>query len=93
MYDDFEESVNRGRTDKTMAKGKRTKVQQQSTKHTHKAKDRVTRTSLKSGGEGCFGAFHVYIFSISDLDMLNYHFRLITEYMPTLVLKTIRYVA
>ena len=52
MYDDFEESVNRGRTDKTMAKGKRTKVQQQSTKHTHKAKDRVTRTSLKSGGEG-----------------------------------------
>jgi len=29
---------------------------QQSTKHTHKAKDRATRTTLKTGGElGCSG--------------------------------------
>ena len=38
---------------------KKEKVQkdkQRSTKHTHKTKDRVTRTPLKTGGElGCFG--------------------------------------
>jgi len=33
-----------------MAKGKRTKDKQRSAKHTHKAKDRVTRTLLKTGG-------------------------------------------
>jgi len=32
-----------------MAKRKRTKDKQRSTKHTHKTKDRVTRTSLKTG--------------------------------------------
>ena len=32
------------------------KNKQRSTKHTHKTKDRVTRTPLKTGGElGCFG--------------------------------------
>jgi hypothetical protein len=32
------------------------KDKQRSTKHTHKTKDRVTRTPLKTGGElGCFG--------------------------------------
>ena len=30
---------------------KRKKDKQRSTKHTHKTKDRVTRTPLKSGGE------------------------------------------
>ena len=33
------------------AKRKRTKDKQQSTKHTHKTTDRVTRTPLKTGGE------------------------------------------
>ena len=36
-------------TDNTMAKRKMTK--QPSTKHTHKTKERVTRTPLKNGGE------------------------------------------
>jgi hypothetical protein len=39
------------RTDNTMAKRKVQKGKQRSTKHTHKAKDRVTRTPLKNGGE------------------------------------------
>jgi hypothetical protein len=34
-----------------MAKKKGQKDKQRSTKHTHKTKDRVTRTSLKTGGE------------------------------------------
>ena len=34
-----------------MVKRKRQKDKQRSTKHTHKTKDRVTRTSLKTGGE------------------------------------------
>jgi hypothetical protein len=35
---------------------KRKKDKQQSTKHTHKTKDRLTRTQLKTGGElGCPG--------------------------------------
>jgi len=34
-----------------MAKRKRTKDKQRSTKHAHKTKDRVTRTPLKTGGE------------------------------------------
>ena len=34
-----------------MAKRKRTKEQRRSTKHTHKTKDRVTRTQQKTGGE------------------------------------------
>jgi hypothetical protein len=37
------------RTDNTMAKRRSTKGR--STKHTHKTKDRVTRTPLKTGGE------------------------------------------
>jgi regulator of replication initiation timing len=44
------------RTDNTMAKRKSTKDKQRSTKHTHKTKDRVTRSRipLKYGGElGC----------------------------------------
>jgi len=37
------------RTDNTMAKRKKTiKDKQRSTKHTHKTKDRVTRTPLKT---------------------------------------------
>jgi arylamine N-acetyltransferase len=43
------ESVNRRRTDNTMAKRKKDK--QESTKQTHKTKDRVTRTLLKTGDE------------------------------------------
>ena len=35
-------------------KKKRKKDQQRSTKHTHKTKDRVTRTPLKTGGERRF---------------------------------------
>jgi len=34
-----------------MAKKKKYKYKQRSTKHTHKTKDRVTRTPLKTGGE------------------------------------------
>ena len=34
-----------------MARGKSTKDEQRSTKHTHKTKDQVTRTSLKTGNE------------------------------------------
>jgi hypothetical protein len=45
------ESVNRGRTDNTMAKEKVQKDKQRSTKHTYKTKDRVTRTPLKAEGE------------------------------------------
>jgi hypothetical protein len=44
------ESVNRRTTDNTMAKRKSTKGET-STKHTHKTKDRVTRTPLTPGGE------------------------------------------
>jgi hypothetical protein len=53
-----------------MAKRKMTKGQTTSTKHTHKTKDRVARTPLKTGGElGCSGrvsssvapAYAVYI--------------------------------
>ena len=44
------ESVYR-RTDNTMAKRKSTKDKQRYTKHTHKTKDRVTRTPLKTGDE------------------------------------------
>ena len=43
--------IEEGQT-KQWPKAKGQKYKQQSTKHTHKAKDRVTRTSLKSGGEG-----------------------------------------
>jgi len=39
-------SVNRRRTNNAMAKGKSTKGQQRSTKHTHTTKDRITRTRL-----------------------------------------------
>jgi len=35
-----------------MAKKNVQKDKQRSTKHTHKTKDRVTRTPLKTGGEG-----------------------------------------
>ena len=44
-------SAKRRRTDNTMAKRKGQKDKQRSTKHTHKAKDRATRTSLKTGSE------------------------------------------
>jgi hypothetical protein len=38
-----------------MAKGKNTKNKQRSTKHTHKTKNRVTQTPLKTGGGGWIG--------------------------------------
>jgi hypothetical protein len=38
-------------TDSTMAKKKVQKDKQRSTKHTHKTKDRATRTPLKTRGE------------------------------------------
>ena len=44
------ESVNRRRTDHTMAKEKVQKDKQRSTKHTHTTKDRVTQTQLKTEG-------------------------------------------
>ena len=47
----WSESVNRRRTDSKMAKTKVQKEKQRSTKHTHKTKDRVTRTPLKTGDE------------------------------------------
>ena len=40
------EDANRRWTDNAMTKRKRTKSQRQSTKHTHKTKDRVTQTPL-----------------------------------------------
>jgi hypothetical protein len=43
------ESVNRRRTDNAIPKKKKDK--QQSAKHTHKTKDRVTRNPLKTGVE------------------------------------------
>jgi hypothetical protein len=43
--------VHRRRTDNTMVKRKSTKDKLRSTKHTHKTKDRVTRTPLKIEGE------------------------------------------
>ena len=50
------ESVHWRRTDKTMTKEKVQKDKQRSTKHTHKTKDRVTWTPLKTGGElSCSG--------------------------------------
>jgi hypothetical protein len=45
------ESVYRRRTDNTMAKRKVQKDKQQSTKHTYKTKDRVTRTPLRPGDD------------------------------------------
>jgi hypothetical protein len=45
----YPESVKRRRTENTMAERKRTK--QQSTKHTHKIKDRVIPTPQKNRGE------------------------------------------
>ena len=43
-----QKSVNRRRTNNTMAKEKVQKDKERSTKHTHKIKDRVTRTTLKT---------------------------------------------
>ena len=48
---EYSESVNPRRIDSTMTKRKSTKGQQRSTKHTHKTKDRATRTPLKTRGE------------------------------------------
>jgi hypothetical protein len=45
------ESVYRRRTDNTMARRKSTKGQTTIYKTTHKTKDQVTRTSLKTRGE------------------------------------------
>ena len=45
------ESVNRRRSDNTMAKKKVQKDKQRSTKHTHKTKDWVIRTPLKTSRE------------------------------------------
>jgi hypothetical protein len=45
-----------------MAKKKVQKDKQRSTKHTHKTKDRVTRTPLKTGGE---------LQDISIVDLMN----------------------
>ena len=47
------ESVYRRRTYNTMAKRKKQKDTQRSTKHTYKTKDRVTRTPLKTGRISC----------------------------------------
>ena len=50
------ELVYRRRTDNTMAKRKSRKGQTTIYKHTHKTKDRVTRTPPKTGSElGCTG--------------------------------------
>jgi hypothetical protein len=45
------EAAYRRRTENTMVKRKSPKGQTLSTKHTHKTKDRVTRTLLNTGGE------------------------------------------
>jgi hypothetical protein len=41
-----------------MAKRKGTNDKQRSTKHTHKTKDRVTRTPLKTGDNAFIGVLH-----------------------------------
>ena len=66
------ESVNRRRTDNTMTK--KEKVQrdkQRSTKHTHKTKDRVTRTPLKTGGELRWPGRVISSCSTSDIRRVN----------------------
>jgi hypothetical protein len=56
-YEEFEGTkgviriVYQRRTDNTKANEKEQKDKQRSTKHTHKTKDLVTRTPLKTGGE------------------------------------------
>jgi hypothetical protein len=48
--------VNRRSTENTVANRKRTKEKKQYTKHSHKTKDRVTRSPLKTGEElRCYG--------------------------------------
>jgi len=65
------ESVDRRRTDNTMAKRKSTKGQTTITKHTYKTKVRVTRTPLKTGGElRCSGRVSSFC-STSDLRRVN----------------------
>jgi hypothetical protein len=53
----YSEPVNRRRTENTMARGKKNKRTNNDLQNiTHKTKDRVTRTTLKTGGElGYFG--------------------------------------
>ena len=47
--------INKSKKDRQL-NGQKKKDKQRSTKHTHKTKDRVTRTPLKPGDElGCFG--------------------------------------
>jgi len=55
---------------------KRKKDKQRSTKHTHKTKERVTRTSLKTGGEhrcsGCVGSSCIIMYlKIKELNVKN----------------------
>jgi hypothetical protein len=64
-YEEFEDTKGVIRMRKlkknTMVKRKSTKHKQRSTKHTHKAKDRVTQTSLKTGGElSCTGNVGIF---------------------------------
>jgi len=55
------ESANRRRTDNIMANRKKgQKHKHRSTKHTHKAKNRVTRTTLKTGGEVKCSGTHIF---------------------------------
>jgi hypothetical protein len=51
QQEEFEESVNQRRTDKSRPKEKGQRDKQRSTKHTYKTKDRVTRTPLKTKDE------------------------------------------
>ena len=63
--------VYRRRTDNTMVKRKNTKGKKRSTKHTHKSKDRGTRTPLKTGDElRCSGRVGSFC-STSDTRRVN----------------------
>jgi len=55
-----------------MTKRKRTKNKQRSTKHTHKTKDRVTRTPLKTGCElSCSGSVRFFSYIMARTSYIS----------------------
>jgi hypothetical protein len=63
----YGESVYGKRADNTIPKEKGQKDKQLSKKHTHKTKDRVTGTPLKTGGElRCSGSIR-YLYDLCDV--------------------------
>ena len=61
MFEDTKGVIRIGKSKDRQHNCQKKKDKQRSTKHTHKSKDRVTRTSLKIGGElGCSGRVGSY---------------------------------